>query len=79
MIQIDEEDKIITETSHTMRSGHCDNEGEYIINKSVKGLIHECSPRKRRYRSQSVVYEQLWQHEEESKRIYTIDDAVKQP
>lgn len=62
-----------------MRSWHCNNESEYVINERVKRLIHECSPRERRYRPQSVVNKQLWQHEEESKRIDTIDDAVKKP
>ena len=62
-----------------MGSRHCDDKGKDIINECVEGFVHECSPWEVGDCLQLVVQKELWQHEEESKGIDTIDTAVDEP
>lgn len=54
--QIYKENYVIAETSNSMSSWHCYDECKNVVNKSVKGFVHKCSPRQSGYRFQSVVY-----------------------
>lgn len=38
LVEVDEEHHIVTETGKTVGCGHGDDEGEDIVNESVKGL-----------------------------------------
>ena len=44
LIKIDEENHIISEASHSVSRGHCDDESEEIVYECVECLVHESSP-----------------------------------
>lgn len=61
--QINEKHDVIAEASNSMCGRHCDYEGEDVVDKCVKRLVHKCTPRQRGHRFQLIVDEQLRQHE----------------
>ena len=66
LVQIDEEDDIVSETSDPVHHGHFDNECEYVVNESVQELVRQHAPRQMRDRFEFVVDEKLWCHHDEA-------------
>ena len=62
-----------------MSSGHGDDEGKEIIDEGVESFVHKSSPRQMGNRLQFIIEEQLWQHEQESKSINSIDSGLDGP
>ena len=50
LIEITEEDNIVSETGNSMSSWHFDNKSEDIVDKGVERFIHKYIPRKMSHR-----------------------------
>ena len=50
LIEVDEEDHIISEASNSVGSGHRDYKGKKVVYKCVECLVHKSSPRIRNMR-----------------------------
>lgn len=70
--QINEKYDVITETGDSMSGWHCYYKCEYVVDKCIEGLIHECTPRQCGYRFHFIVDEQLRQHEQKSECVDTV-------
>ena len=44
LIEIDQEDNVIPEASHSMCGGHCDDERKEVVDEGVECLVHESTP-----------------------------------
>lgn len=79
LVKVNDEHDVVPEARDSMGCRHGDDEGEYIVDERVEGLVHECPPGQRRHRFQLVVDEQLRQHEEEPEGIHSVDHRVQCP
>lgn len=79
LIQVDKEDQIVAEAGDSMSGGHSDDKGEHVVYESIKGLVHKSTPWKRGHGAQTVVDEQLRQHEEETECVNAVHCAVQRP
>jgi len=45
LVQINDKNDVIPETSQPMGGRHCNDERKYVVDEGVEGFIHEGSPR----------------------------------
>lgn len=58
---------------------HGNDESKEVVNEGIECFVHERSPRQSFDRLQSVVYEQLRKHKQESKGVHSIHQTVYEP
>ena len=66
LIQINEENDIITEAGNTMQDGHLDDEREHVINEGIQRLVDHRVDGNMGHTLQLVVNEQLRRHRDET-------------
>jgi hypothetical protein len=55
LVQVDEEDNIIAETTDASHGGHADNKRKKIVDESVQTLVHQDSPWKMCHTLQFII------------------------
>ena len=56
LVEVDEENHIVPEASHSVCCGHGDDEGKQIVDKCIECLVHESLPRKRQMKWEGGQY-----------------------
>lgn len=82
LVQINEEDDIVTKSRQAMKDGHLDGKGEQVINESVEELVHHGLGRHVGNALQAVVDVQRRHHHQETVGVdgsYKCCDDVRVP
>ena len=79
LVEVYEEDEVITETRETVHGWHLDDESEQVIYESVERFVDENSPREVSHTLELVVDEELRSHENESKSVNGSSEGSEYP
>ena len=79
LVQVDEEDDIVTQAREPVRHGHLDDEREEVVHEGIERLVHKCLPRHMSCRLELVVDEELRRHQHEAERVDEIDGRAEEP
>ena len=65
LVEINDEDDVITQTREAVGRWHVDDEREHVVNEGVERLVHEGTPGQVGHRLELVVDKQLRRHLDE--------------
>eukprot|EP00640_Fibrocapsa_japonica_P003051 CAMPEP_0113940086 /NCGR_PEP_ID=MMETSP1339-20121228/6271_1 /TAXON_ID=94617 /ORGANISM="Fibrocapsa japonica" /LENGTH=272 /DNA_ID=CAMNT_0000943775 /DNA_START=65 /DNA_END=881 /DNA_ORIENTATION=- /assembly_acc=CAM_ASM_000762 len=79
LVEVDEEDEVVTEAGQAVHGGHLDDESEQVVDESVEGLVDHHTPGQVGHTLHLVVDEELGGHEDEAKGVDEADERGDDP